>query len=789
MRVTARISPNTLRVALVTALLAAIGALMPTAVAANHVKARPVAPSITAQPIGQTVTAGQAASFSVTTTGSTPMSYQWKKNGVAISGATSSSYQTPAATLSDNGSQFSVTVSNTVGTATSSSAILKVNSPGCSVSSTNWVNSSLPLETGTFRLAFDATPSSAGVDGVIGLSAGPASAYTSLAAMVRFNSTGTVDARNGAAYTAATAIPYAAATTYHFIMDVNIITHAYDAYVVVGGTQMLIGSQLAFRTEQAAVSSLSNLAAIASQGTQTICNVVVSGFAPGCSISSTNWVNSSLPSRETGTFRIAFDATPSSVGVDGVIGLSAGPASDYTSLAAMVRFNSTGTIDARNGAAYTAATTIPYAAATTYHFIMNVNITTHTYDAYVVVGGTQLVIGSQLAFRTEQAAVSSLNNLAAVASQGSQTVCNVVVSAFAPGCSVSSTNWVNSSLPLQETGSFRLAFDATPSSAGVDGVIGLSAGPASDYTSLAAIVRFNSTGTIDARNGAAYTAATTIPYAAATTYHFIMDVNITAHTYDAYVVVGGSQMLIGSQLAFRTEQAGVSSLNNLAAVTSQGSQTVCNVAVSAIPLASSTTAPPTSTTPATSTAQPTSLLLTPSSTQVNFGSVNVSSSASKTVTLTNTGNSNVTVSNVVVAGAGFNATGGASGLILSPGQAATVTATFSPAAAGTLTGSLTVPSNASNSPSTIALTGTGMAQPHSVNLSWMASTSAVIGYNVYSSHVSGGPYVKLNSTPIATSNYTDATVQSAQTYFYVATAVATNNSESGLSPEVSAVVP
>jgi hypothetical protein len=174
---------------------------------------------------------------------------------------------------------------------------------------------------------------------------------------------------------------------------------------------------------------------------------------------------------------------------------------------------------------------------------------------------------------------------------------------------------------------------------------------------------------------------------------------------------------------------------------------------------------------------------------VNFGSVNVSSSASQTVALTNTGNSNVTISNVVVAGAGFNATGGASGLILSPGQTATVTASFSPAVAGTLTGSLTVPSNASNSPSTIALTGTGIAQPHSVSLRWMASTSAVIGYNVYSSHVSGGPYVKLNSTPVAVSNYADATVQSAQTYYYVATAVATDNSESAFSPEVSAVVP
>ena len=50
---------------------------------------------ITTQPASQTVTAGQTATFSVTATGTAPLSYQWKKNGAAISGATASSYTTP----------------------------------------------------------------------------------------------------------------------------------------------------------------------------------------------------------------------------------------------------------------------------------------------------------------------------------------------------------------------------------------------------------------------------------------------------------------------------------------------------------------------------------------------------------------------------------------------------------------------------------------------------------------------------------------------------------------------
>jgi hypothetical protein len=97
--------------------------------AALTVNAAPVAPAITTQPANQTVTAGQTASFSVAATGTAPLNYQWRKNSVAISGATSSSYTTPATTSSDNGVQFTVVVSNTAGNMTSSAATLTVNTP------------------------------------------------------------------------------------------------------------------------------------------------------------------------------------------------------------------------------------------------------------------------------------------------------------------------------------------------------------------------------------------------------------------------------------------------------------------------------------------------------------------------------------------------------------------------------------------------------------------------------------------------------------------------------------
>jgi len=91
------------------------------------VSAASVAPSITTQPASQTVTAGQTASFSVAASGTAPLSYQWNRNGTAVSGATSSSYTTPATTSSDNGAQFAVVVNNTAGSVTSSVATLTVN--------------------------------------------------------------------------------------------------------------------------------------------------------------------------------------------------------------------------------------------------------------------------------------------------------------------------------------------------------------------------------------------------------------------------------------------------------------------------------------------------------------------------------------------------------------------------------------------------------------------------------------------------------------------------------------
>jgi hypothetical protein len=187
-------------------------------------------------------------------------------------------------------------------------------------------------------------------------------------------------------------------------------------------------------------------------------------------------------------------------------------------------------------------------------------------------------------------------------------------------------------------------------------------------------------------------------------------------------------------------------------------------------------------------------LLTTSTSSLNFGNVAVGKSGTLSVTLTNAGNSNITVSNVSVSGARYSVNGVSTGLILAPGQSASLDATFSPVAAGSLPGSVTVASNATNSPATISLSGDGappasQAISHSVSVTWTPSASAVAGYEVYRSEVSGGPYSKLDSSIVAADSYTDASVQAGLTYYYVITSVNSGGLQSADSAQTSATIP
>ena len=175
---------------------------------------------------------------------------------------------------------------------------------------------------------------------------------------------------------------------------------------------------------------------------------------------------------------------------------------------------------------------------------------------------------------------------------------------------------------------------------------------------------------------------------------------------------------------------------------------------------------------------------------LDFGSVNVGSSSAQTVSMTNSGSASVTISQAAASGAGYSITGLAVPFTLGPGSATSFSVQFAPQAGGSVSGGVTLTSNAPGSPATIALSGTGVAPvTHSVSLAWSPSTSSVAGYNVYRSSVSGGPYTKLTETPAAGTTFADSAVQSGQTYYYVVTAVSATNVESAYSNETSAAIP
>jgi Abnormal spindle-like microcephaly-assoc'd, ASPM-SPD-2-Hydin len=173
---------------------------------------------------------------------------------------------------------------------------------------------------------------------------------------------------------------------------------------------------------------------------------------------------------------------------------------------------------------------------------------------------------------------------------------------------------------------------------------------------------------------------------------------------------------------------------------------------------------------------------------LSFGSVTVGQSKSLTASLTASGSS-ITISNAGGSTSEFTISGISLPLTLKAGQSASFTVTFTPQSSGAATANGSFTSNASNSSLVEALGGTGVAAPqHSVALSWNASTSSVVGYNVYRSSDSGASF-SIIAPMNADLTYIDSAVQAGKTYLYVTTAVDANGKESVKSNQTQAVIP
>lgn len=138
-------------------------------------------------------------------------------------------------------------------------------------------------------------------------------------------------------------------------------------------------------------------------------------------------VGAPMAAGQTGQFTVTATVTPSAAGVDGAFGLAQGDPRGWTSFAASVSFAPDNMITARNGRSNLPAT-LSYRPGVAYRVRLVVDVPRHTYSAFVTPeGGSELTVGTDLDFRSEQANVNSLDTFVTAAGPGELQTCNADV--------------------------------------------------------------------------------------------------------------------------------------------------------------------------------------------------------------------------------------------------------------------------------------------------------------------------------------------------------------------------
>ncbi|HSU42002.1 MAG TPA: hypothetical protein VLJ38_20625 [Polyangiaceae bacterium] len=288
-------------------------------------------------------------------------------------------------------------------------------------SSSGWVSGGVGSAPSRFSLELDATPSTSGEDALFGLAHVSPSAYSDLAAIVRFNDAGKIDARDGDVYRAVTDVAYEPGVPQHLTFQVDTYARTYSLLARRDSQGGYVASDFKYRSEQANADGLAYFGMkVDGGGPLDVCNVKLVDQSCTPADETDGFVNLAFPSQ--GTFvTVSFDATPNGSNLDSVFGVSAGAARSFDDIAAAVRFNPDGRIDARDGSAYREInSSLPaYVAGQTYHFDLLLDVLGHAYT--VVINGS--VVGHNFAFRTSQAQVATLGNFVIESDSGGVTSC------------------------------------------------------------------------------------------------------------------------------------------------------------------------------------------------------------------------------------------------------------------------------------------------------------------------------------------------------------------------------
>ncbi len=743
---------------------------------------------IAVSPASASLYAGGIQQFTAAVTGTTNAGVTWSATGGMIS--STGLYTAPA-----TGGTYTVTATSVVDPSQSASASVTVAgnaSSSCTPGATSWVANSLASsQTGTFTASFDATPQGVGLDADVAFSQGTPGAYTDLAAIVRFNAWGHIDVMNGSGYRADYSQTYSAKSTYHFEVIVNIPANSYSVYVTPpGGTQQTLASNYAFRGEQAGVSSLNYWTTYQDPDSPSpiqVCNLSLAADAAPSVTVSMSPASASVQAGDTQQFAASVTGTTNTGVTWSASGGTISSTGLYTAPAAAGTYTVTATSAADPAKSASAVVTVSASSCTltTTNWVSNslANSQTGTFSASfdatpqakrvdAIVGFSQDEPGAY----TDLAAIVRFNsfgyldvmNLTGFRADSLQPYSAnstyhflVAVNVATRTYSVYVTPPGGTQQTLASNYAFRLeqAFKTSlnywtsyqdPDSLGSIQVCNLSlpiapAGPAGGVKVAVS--------------------PTSAPLQPLGTQQFTATVTGTTNTGVTWSASGGVILPTGLYVA----------------PLSAGAYTVT---------ATSVTDPKVSAVANVTVTTPVVALLSASPAVISFGSVVTGTPATKTVTLTNIGVSQVTVFSASIAGADFSLDGFSFPLALAAGASQTGSVTFTPSISGTASGSVSFVSNATNSPTTVTASGSGVAPlPHSVTLSWQPSASSVAGYNVYRSTTNGGPYARLNTAAIPGGGFVDSGVQSGQTYYYVVTAVDNAGRESNYSNQSAAVVP
>jgi putative cofactor-binding repeat protein len=816
-------------------------------------------PAIAASPASQTVAASETATFtvSVSAKGILPLTYQWAKNNVSIPGATSSSYTTPATLLTDSGEQFSVTVSNTLGTVPSTAGTLTVSQPASPASYYIDFVSGADTHSGISKNSpWRYAPGMAGCAfncAVFGLHPGDNVIFKG---GVTWDITGfplTVSTSG----TSGNPIYYGVDQTWFAgnawsrpVFDlVNSTWHV--APILANAANFVTFDNLEIKNEEVDnTGSWPPRSGITVNGGSNI--TIQNCYVHGWSIQLPQSGSDQSPSGGIAFYNGSTAGTVQNCVLDGSPESNAG-AGIYggTSIHGNVIENVPNGIEVTDSLSDVSGNQVfdvaysvdpiensnaifAFSSASIYNNIVHDLVpgasALHLEAGANQTGNTQNVYNNLVWNVGDTAPVVISSEFLGSASQSNQFIYNNTLSGGATaGCITVNPNYfVPTNLAIQNN---HCISDTPATSAWCWNQTGgnFDCGSVTTVTSANNVLM-----TSNAATSAGYTLSASFQPTAANSATVGVGLNLTSNCTTAGASLCNDRLKVLRPSGSTAWDAGAYQFQSVAGsvapmitqqpvrqeVTAGQTATFSVIATGSAPLSyqwqqngtaisgatSSTLISPASSTDGTLftvvvsnaagsvtsspailsvSAAPGQLTLNPPS-GLNFGTVNVGTTNSSTVTLTNTSVDYITISNTSVTGAGFSADGVPSGIILAPGQVATLNVHFAPSGIGAVPGSVVINSDAAASPITIPLAGTGITPPHSVNLMWNPNLSPVFGYNLYRATDQYGPYTKLNSTLLTVTQFTDLTVVSGQTYIYWVTAVYSDTLESTFSDQAAA---